>query len=110
MTEYCARDNPRKSAQTTITTTTTTATTITGRLTTDVPTCAQESLHLHLLPHLLLLLLSLASCLISGFLDRLTEARIKLRSKDTAGHLVTMIFAARAITNSGPASDYRRMG
>lgn len=110
MTEYCVRDNPRKSAQTTITTTT--ATTITGRLTTDVLTCAQESLHLHLLPYFLLLLplVPAPSCLISGFLDRLTEARIKLRSKDTAGHLVTMIFAARAISSSGPASDYRRMG
>lgn len=107
MTEYCVRDNPRKSAQTTITTTT--ATTITGRLTTDVLTCAQESLHL--LPYFLLLpLVPAPSCLISGFLDRLTEARIKLRSKDTAGHLVTMIFAARAISSSGPASDYRRMG
>jgi len=51
----------------------------------------------HLLVILLLLLpLPPFRPFISGFLDRLTEACIKLRSKDTAGHLVTMIFAARA--------------
>lgn len=43
---------------------------------------------------------AISSSLISGFLDRLTEARIKLRSKDTAGHLVTMIFATRTLVRS----------
>lgn len=55
--------------------------------------------------------LLLYSSLISSFLDRLTEARIKLRSKDTADHLVTMIFATRTLVRSAAvaasASDYR---
>lgn len=93
---------PRQSPEERVQTTTTT--TITGRLTTDVPTCLRAGVSSP--PPLVALP---TPSLISGFLDRLTEARIKLRSKDTAGHLVTMIFATRAISGSSPASDYRRM-
>lgn len=86
MTECCARDNPRKSVQTT----------------TTIPLPPHRKVNHRRRAYLSArrstsrLFSSSSSStfsLISGFLDRLTEARIKLRSKDTAGHFATTICA-----------------